>query len=175
MLSSGFKLSIFHASFGLKCVGCFFAFQAPFPSSVPELFTHGAPATPPYPRPCPHAQQMSAAVGATPSTILLSSFIPDGLLCLPVMDGFSGFWKLGPHLPLVRVWVWGLGVAQVHMAAYQTMYSPDRLLSCCSGICTFPILPSPDVDCHGFQRVWSYLCFQGGPDLPSRWEAFTVL
>lgn len=76
-----FKLSVFHASFGLKCVGCFFAFN-PFP---PHLSLNVSVRVPSPPDVC--------CDWAIPSTILLSSFSPR---CLSVMDGFSGFWKLGP-------------------------------------------------------------------------------
>lgn len=113
-------------------LGVFFAFN-PFP---PHLLLNVSLRVPSPPDVC--------CCRAIPSTILLSAFIPHCLLCLSLMDGFSGFWKLGPP----QGWGGpGGGWAQVHMAGHwavlKTDFSLASLASAPLPVCIFPKFGRP--------------------------------
>lgn len=95
---------------------------------------------------------------AIPSTILLSSFTPYCLLCLSVMDGFSGFCKLGPP----QEWGGcGSGVGSVRYTWQVTGLSWSQtslLLHWYPHLCQSA--SSLHVAGHCLLQVWSYLWFQ---------------
>lgn len=144
-----FKLSVSHASFGLKCVGLFFFFQVPLPSSVPELFTHCTPATttPSSPRPPPPPADVCCCWGHSINNNCPLAFPTASCACLWWM-AFQASRSWGPHLPFVRVWG-GVGVCvcggaglrytrQVTGLYLKTDFSLAPLVSPPRAFCIFP-------------------------------------
>lgn len=126
-----FKLSIFHASFGLKCVGCFFAFKPRFPH-LSLNFSLMVPQPNPLPRCPPHPADVCCCWGHS-----INNFIVLFHSLVPASDGWH-FRLLEAGAPAAICKSVGLGVegsSGTHGSSFWTAFPPAALASALFPFC----------------------------------------